>query len=501
MTDTYREETLAAFRYARAETEARRSADEPVDLWAKFLPPLLPRGLLPEVIERFAFEQGGSMGGDPAGLAMSALTVCAAAIPDRIELQVKRHDPMWKEAARIWVALIGLPSTKKSPILIQAARPLMRIDHQLWRAYVDARARYDSLSADERKHATPPKQIRARIEDTTIEGAQEVLKDTIDGVLCLQDELSGWFGAMDKYTGNRGSAAHRGFWLQTWNGGAYALNRVNRGPSLIENLSVCVLGGIQPDLIRELAAQTVDDGLLQRILPIVLVSGSAGKDEPMLDIAARYGDLIRHLHILARPAALHFYDGAQAIRQALEQKHLELMALEAVNKKLAAHIGKYDGMFARLCVTWHCIEHDGHKLPDAISEDTANRVARFMHEFLLPHAIAFYAGVLNLADDHDRLAAVAGYILARKLGRITNRDVQRGDRTMRRLTKRDTEIVFEQLEALGWVMRMPPTRPTDPPHWHVNERCHQLFENRAKEEAERRRREHAALVQMFKEGR
>ena len=70
-----------------------------------------------------------------------------------------------------------------------------------------------------------------------------------------------------------------------------------------------------------------------------------------------YGDLVRHLHILGRPDLLHFDDGAQAIRRALEQKHLELMALETINRKLAAHIGKYDGMFARLCVIWHCIEH------------------------------------------------------------------------------------------------------------------------------------------------
>jgi hypothetical protein len=55
---------------------------------------------------------------------------------------------------------------------------------------------------------------------------------------------------------------------------------------------------------------------------------------------------------------------------------------------------------------------------------------------------------------------------------------------MRKLTRRDTEAVFEQLEALGWVSRSAPTRPTDPPHWVVNEHCHRLFQNRAKEEAE-----------------
>jgi hypothetical protein len=484
---------------AKIDEQAQRATQPivPIDLWAKLSPPQLPRGLLPDVIERFAFDQGASMGCDPAGLAASALAICAAAIPDRIKIQVKQHDPSWTEAARIWVAVIGEPATKKTPMLAQAVRPLARIDHDLWRTYVDARAKYDKLSADERKTAAAPRQIRARLEDTTIEGAQDVFKDSVDGVLCLQDELSGWFGAMDKYSSHRGGAKDRSFWLQAWNGGSYAVNRINRGAFLIENLSACVLGGIQPDLIRKLAAETVDDGLLQRLLPIVLVPGAAGRDEKMLEAAKNYSDLVRRLHMLGRPNLLLFDDGAQAIRRALEQKHLELMALGSIHRKLAAHIGKYDGIFARLCVTWHCIEHIDERLPTEITEETAERVARFMHEFLLPHALEFYAGVLNLADEHERLSAVAGYILAHKLQRITNREVQRGDQTMRKLTKRDTEAVFEQLEALGWVNRTAPTRPSDPPHWVVNEHCHQLFENRAKDEAERRQRERRMLAGFF----
>ena len=54
---------------------------EPVDLWAKFDPPTLPRGLLPQLLEEFAFERSAVMGCDPTGLALGALAVCAASIP------------------------------------------------------------------------------------------------------------------------------------------------------------------------------------------------------------------------------------------------------------------------------------------------------------------------------------------------------------------------------------------------------------------------------------
>src|SRR4029077_12179845 len=76
---------------------------DPVDLWGKFDPPTLPRGVLPEVIEAFAFDRGMAMGCDMSGIAVGALAVCAGAIPDDIKLQPKKHDGEWRKTARLWV--------------------------------------------------------------------------------------------------------------------------------------------------------------------------------------------------------------------------------------------------------------------------------------------------------------------------------------------------------------------------------------------------------------
>jgi hypothetical protein len=390
--------------------------------------------------------------------------------------------------------LIGNPSTKKTPIILRAAKPLKRLDAELWRQFLAAKECYDELPTEERKRVERPKQRRLRLEDTTIEGAQEVLKDSPDGVLCIQDELSGWFGGMDKYAG-RGAAKDRGFWLQSFHGGSYALNRIARGVAMIENLSVSLLGGIQPDPIRKIADDTVDDGLLQRLIPIVLCRGKAGRDAPTAQAARRYDELIVQLHEREHPGApLQFDDAALEIRQGLEQKHLELMAYEIINRKLAAHIGKYDGLFARLCLLWHCIEGDEGL---TVTAHTARRVADFMHRFLLPHATAFYAGMLQLSDTHDRLTKVAGYILARKLSRITNRDVQRGNNAMRGLERQEIENLFDQLEALGWLIRTPGPLWSKPPHWQVNPEVHRRFAERAEREAAERAKEREMLREMF----
>jgi hypothetical protein len=485
---------------AQEATQAAFETDpvDPVDLWAKFDPPSLPRGMLPDLIERYAVSQGYAMGADIAGIAVAALTVCAAAIPDGVQLQVKRHNIGWLESARLWFALVGPPSTMKSPILSAAVRPLRTIDSEMARQNSEARARYDKLPADERKAIDPPKQTRLMLQDTTIEAAQEVIKDSPDGVLCYQDEMSGWFGSMDKYSGARGASKDRAFWLEAFNGAPHSVHRIGRGSVYIPNLSVCVLGGIQPEPIRKLADECMDDGLLQRLLPVILQPAVEGRDEPMSEEVMEYNKLIRTLHEMVAPTVpLKFDDGAQQLRQELERKHLMLLSCEALNKKLASHIGKYNGIFARVCVTFHCVDHAGERLPAYITEATARRAAGFLHAFLLPHALAFYSGTLGLADDHDRLAAVAGFILAHRLERITNRDVQRGDRTMRDLVKKDIDAVFDQLDALGWVTRVPAKRPTDPPHAIVNPAVHIKFAERAKTEAERRANTREMLAEVF----
>jgi hypothetical protein len=395
---------------------------------------------------------------------------------------------------RIGSRPLGFGLDLLAPIILRATKPLKRLDAELWREYLNASECYESLSKEERKSAERPRQKRLRLEDTTIEAAQEVIKDSPDGVLCLQDELAGWFGAMDKYAG-RGAAKDRGFWLQSFHGGPYALNRAARGAAMIENLSVSLLGGIQPDPIRKIADDSVDDGLLQRLIPIVLSRGRAGKDAPTAQAGRRYDELIVQLHERQPPSEpLRFDNAALAIREELEQKHLDLMAYEVINRKLAAHIGKYDGLFARLCLLWHCIEGAEGLM---VTEHTARRVADFMRRLLLPHATAFYAGMLALSDDHDRLTKVAGYILAKKLSHVTNRDVQHGNRAMRGLGRQEIENIFAQLEALGWLMPTLGSRWSAPPYWQVNPEVHCRFTGRAARVASERTKEREMLQEMF----
>ena len=246
-----------------AEAEQQQEPIEPVPLWNKPLAPPLPRGVLPPVIEEFAFAQSELMGADASGLAMSALTVCAAVVPNTIQLQVKKHDASWHESTRMWTGLVGGPSEMKTPILQVVVHPLVRINSELWRKYLQAKEEYDNLSKEERKGQPAPEMTQALVSDPTVEALEPILRATLpEGSLCYRDELAGFFGSMDRYAGHHASNATRAFWLEAYSGAFHSWHRVGRGHGVIERLTISVLGGIQPEPLIKLVRDSVDDGLI-----------------------------------------------------------------------------------------------------------------------------------------------------------------------------------------------------------------------------------------------
>lgn len=474
--------------------------DDPVNVWAKNQPPPLPVGMVPPIIERFARIRAEAVGCDPGGLVMSALAVCSAALSDRIKLKVKKHEN-WTESARLWVMLVGDPSFKKSPMIKSAAAKIKQLDSQLMRQH--EKDFQDWREGGE--NGEMPVSRRLRIEDITMEAAQEVCVSSPDGILALQDELSGWFGGIEKYAGSKGSAKDRSFWLQAYGGGEYAVNRVSRKNILIDNLSIAILGGIQPDAIRRIMVDATDDGLIQRFIPCVLQPSGLGSDEELPDVETEYDALIERLHHMEPPKnflgdiVLRYDDGAQAIRTEMyKDYHGMVVAMEHINKKMAAHLGKFEGLFPRLCIIWHCIENaNAESLPDVITEDTARRVERFLNGYVIKHSMAFYNGVLGLSEDQSIIEDIAGYILAHNLDTISMRTFQRGSTRMRKLTKFQVEPICQQLEAFGWLNEI--KSRGDKFMAVVNPRVHELYKERSTGERERRENT-VALIRKLAEG-
>lgn len=485
--------------------EEQKAENSPIDLWAKPTVPEMPLGLLPTIIERLAVERSVQLGTEPGGLAIAALTACASLISDEISIKPKLHEK-WTEQARIWGMLVGLPSAKKSPIMKAAANYIRGRDLAMLNENNRKLAEWQADGGSKGSEPKPPCP-RLRIEDVTTEHAQDVCKDSPNGVLDYEDELSGWFARIEKY-GSKGNS-DASFWLKAYGGGQYAVGRVGRGAFVIENLSITVLGAIQPDTIKRIMADSVDNGLIQRFIPVLLNPAEEDKDIPAPPVQEDYEDMLGSLMNLKAPTnffgaqPVTFDDEAQEIRKALVTKHYRMnRALEEHNPKLASAIGKYDGLFPRLCLIWHCIEHvssggAADSLPTVITGDTASRVADFIHGFILQHTQAFYAGLNGLTSDFEKVQAVGGYILAHKLDTVTMRTIGRNVRAMRNVTRDDASRVFEQLEAMGWLEQA--NKRSDAPSWNVVPEVHAMFEAKAESERERREMVRETIAEIANE--
>ncbi|MBY3194254.1 DUF3987 domain-containing protein [Rhizobium laguerreae] len=483
----------------------------PYDPWATFAPPDLPQGLLPHAIERFANARSEVLGADAAGLAMAGLVTCSSALSDTIRLQPKVRDSEWTEASRLWCGLIGDPSTKKTPAVSLASAPLHEIESNNRARYEDALKVYEQANKGKKKgeEDTPPPPLKRRIvSDTTIEALQRVLKDNPDCVMLFRDELSGWFGSMDKYSsGGKGASGDRPFWLQSYNGGAYVVDRISR-EGFIKYLSVNLIGGIQPEILRKTYTETDDDGMMQRILPIVLKPATRDKDIDDGGAFASYCDVVRALyHITVHDivgsrdgkAILRFDAQAQQVFESVKDWVEELSGLEAINKKLSSSIGKWVSLFTRLSLLFHMIEHasvphtsEGPRtIPNAICERTALAAWDFMREFLLQHLFAFYKNVMSVPGEKDEVELVAEFLLATGKAQVSFSDIIRGVQRPES-TNETLAAALGKLEKFGWVERAEGKRRNSN-DWYINAECHRRYATKAQTIRDERAKAFAAI--------
>lgn len=493
----------------------------PLDVFAEFpAPPILP-GMLPRVLDDYAAECGELIGVEPAMVAIPALVTCAAALHDDVRIQPKRHETGWTESARLWCAIVGTPSVKKSPAIRRATKRLRKIDADLAEENArlaadraDQLEQYKEAKKQAKKDGTPigqaperPAMSRMIVEDITVEALSEVLKDNSRGVLCIQDELSGWFGSMDAYSGGKAGNKDRAAWLQAYNGGFRQVDRVLRGAVHIPNFSVSMIGGIQPDAIRRIAKDMTDDGLMQRFMVVI------GRNAPELDRIERadvnraFADLVDHLHRIkpgVEPVKLS--EEAHLIREELMAYAGELADYPALPGGLRSHLGKWPGLFARLLLTYHaieCSEASVHPCNAVVLGETADSVARLMRRFLLPHAMAYYTDILGASGELEHARWVAGFALSRGLTEVTNRDLMQAYKQWRGMDDWRRQRVMQVLEDMGWVAPViPEDRPTKrgATAWVVNPLVHEQFAAKAAEEADRRtrlREEVAAMQRPF----
>ena len=489
---------------------------EPVDFMAAQLgAPILKEHHVPPSLWPFISDNAERMGVATSSVALCAIVSAAAAINEEWKIQPKRNDWDWTEGARLWGALVGPPSVLKSPVIALTTKPIEMLDIKAmeeWNAQQSEHAAWKEAVDETIPEPKTPPRDRFLVESATIEALQEVLRDDAGGklraplgkVLVRQDELEEFLANMDKYSTN-GKGNDRGAWLRAYNGGRHSIDRIGRGSFATKSWSCCLIGGIQPDVIREIAQRTTDNGLIQRFMLDV-----PGPQAPGLDRAPNRA--ARDLYHALFPAltALHpgrnadgyikhvtLHTDAHATREDLEALARIMQEMPDVSSRLASTFGKWPGLFARLCLTFHLVEAAASRVRDpgglhpplhVVTAETANRVRRYMRAVLAPSLLRAETLMFGTVQT-EHAAWIASHILAHRLERVTAREIVRAYRSLRPPEERGTlSSTMEALCLFGWLAPVPPRHEGATPNaWRVNPDVHVRFAERA--EAERKRLE------------
>jgi hypothetical protein len=453
------------------------------DPWAPYVVPEFPLDTLPPAVRDYVTTQSVVIGCDPSAMAMSVLTAFSGALDHRSAVKMMRNGNWW-EHPRLWTLLVGDPSCKKTPIINAVTGPLEQLQNTL-RINYEAALRDCKVAQEDDNNAvkepeSPPRYV---VWDCTTEKLGEILSRSEHGLLVKRDEFSGWIGQMEKYSGSaRGAAADRAFWLQAFDGGPYTVDRIGRGETHIRNLSVSLLGGIQPARLAELHGLT-SDGLLQRFIAVMMGPSTLAEDHHCDDAA--YNRLVHEL-ISAKPRRFVFDDDALLVMNLLRR---ELHDLEQASGGLAdgfqAFVGKLAGLSGALAIILHMAADPQANVTRDIDAATASRVRDIVLNFILPHAFEFYRTAESTTNG-DRLKRIASWILTSNQTVITARDATRNAACLRGLSLFELTERISPLVAAGWLD--PVDRTPVNKAWRINPNvAHQFAKQREVEETRKAR--------------
>jgi hypothetical protein len=447
------------------------------DPWERYIVPAFPLEILPETVQTYIREQSAVIGCDTAAFAMSVLAAFSGALHHRFALKIMRNGN-WFERPRLWILLVGDPSMRKTPIMTTVTRPLAFYETSLRVKYEADLRDYEMAKKDgDDKAEEPPPPPRYIVRDVTVEKLGEILARDPTGLLVEADEVSGWLASMERYN-TGGGRSDRAFWNKAYDGGPYSIDRIRRGEIFVQNLSVSLLGGIQPARLAELQGLT-SDGLLQRFLPVMLSSAKLPQDRTCND--ENYQRLVIEM-IKSEPRRLIMTDDALAIMNGLRE---HLFNLEQASGGLASgfqsFIGKLHGVCGSLALILH-LARDPKGGAGSIGEETAGHVRRLVVDFILPHAYEFYCG--TEAANGEKLRRLASWILTSGMQRVLASDLSRNVADCRGLALVEVNERVSPLVAAGWLT--PADKTPVCRSWTVEPEVHVQLAERAKTEEVRK---------------
>ena len=296
--DTQIDVDIDGFDPTQFDQQSRESGTDDSEEWPSPQPittnllPVLPLepDMIPEPLRPWLTDIAYRMKCPLDFVASASIVMLSSLIGTRLTIQPKTRDD-WTIVPNLWGAVIGDPSSMKTPSVSEVQKPLTRLVHAARDRFEDEIRVYEmelvEYEAQKKAHAAQaqdrhkgkkidnpvaypeapkkPKERRYIANDPTTEKLADLLNENPTGMLVYRDEVTGLLAGWDK----AGREQDRAFYLEGWNGnGSITIDRIARGTNYVKNVCISLFGGIQPSKLLgylKSATEYENDGFVQRL--------------------------------------------------------------------------------------------------------------------------------------------------------------------------------------------------------------------------------------------
>src|SRR5258705_452848 len=322
--------------------EAARAAAPPPPLWPAVDPGLLEEGrpklpafplqVFPGQWREWVKDAAQWAGSSEDYVAQAVLASVAGLCGQGVSARITEA---WSEPVILWQALVGSPSSGKTPALEWLRRPLGTVERVL-----------------AREGGAP-----VVVSDASLPALEKAVAQRRQGVLLWRDEPTAWLAGLGRKS--RRDESRRGGFLDTWGAIGFPWGR--------EKTAVSIVGSLDPERL-DAALEGTGDGLAARFLYVwpgpapyrSLRTVKPGREDEAVNALQR---IARAVGTPEKPLVLAFEDQAgKVFHGCFERLHGETLRAEGL---LAGWLGKGRGTVARLAAVLALLDWTANPPPNA----------------------------------------------------------------------------------------------------------------------------------------
>lgn len=451
------------------------------------LPPVktLTSNMMPKLLWDYASNSAERLSVPIEYVLMPLMVSLGSLIGSKLSIYPKMYDN-WEVVPNFYGAIVGNPSSKKSPSLSEGLKPIShlvalakdkynedKLEHDTQKelnkhmtkaaekqlsdlakklatqadddteiSQDDLKAKAQELAEAKQSDELIPEIKRYVTDDGTIESIGELESKHKNGMLVKRDELTGWLASLESESNQQS----RSFYLEGFNGlGSFQVDRIGRGSVFIDTHCLSVIGGIQPDKLEYYLSKTMkglgNDGLIQRFQLMVYpdpLPNSKERDLPpdkqsrdalynffeTID-SMQLGDFMRYG---ANPIDDYhkrpYYRFTDEAYQVFMNWYdaLKIRANEAEHSIIAEHLIKYAKTVPSLALVFHLVDCIEHGTSLGAVNMNTLRAALSWCEALESHMMRIYSTVTDSAN-------IKASYLADKIMKMVRKGTDKTDTT------------------------------------------------------------------------